>query len=96
MTINPTVTQVSATDTPALVVADASVPVGRNEDGRTSYEIYNNGSAEVYLGAANVSDATGMPLPAGASRSISVRFTAKIWVVCATGETSDVRVLRVP
>jgi hypothetical protein len=96
VSLNPEVSQVNVDDTATLLVSDESGPVGRNEDGRMTYELYNVGPDSVFLGAADVDSESGMPLPANSSRTIAFRFGSKLWGVCASGETADVRVMRVP
>ena len=94
--LNPSAEAKSVTATKSLVVNDDSTPTGRNEDGRITYEIYNLGPNTIFLGSSNVTAANGQPLPINAARTFSVRFNAKIWAVCDTGDTADVRVLKVP
>jgi hypothetical protein len=96
MSLNPTTSAVAVEDEAILVIDDATAPTGRGEDGRISYEIYNNGPNTCYLGASDVTTSTGIPLPAGSSRSISIRHYGKVYAICATSNTADVRVLMVP
>lgn len=94
--INPTSTAIEVTDTPVLVVEDTSSAQGVREDGRCTYEIYCSGAYTVYLGDETATDATGIPLPPGSSRTIAIRFKATLHAVTAAGDVSEVRVLRVP
>lgn len=98
MSTNPTTSRVSVDDTPTLLIEDVTTPVAK-EDGRCTYELYNVGPDVVYLGAeAELDDTgdTGIPLPAGSSRTIAIRLSGKLHGICATGEAAEVAVLRVP
>ena len=92
--MNPTSSAIEVTDEPTLIVDDNTAPVAK-EDGRCTYEIYNMGPEDVYLGGDDVTDATGIPLPVNASRTIAIRISAEIYGITSSG-TADVRVLQVP
>lgn len=96
MSINPSTSAVSVTSTAVLVIDDATTPTGRAEDGRVTYELFNAGPNTCFLGASDVTTASGIPLPANASRTISIRHRGKLYARCASSNTSDVRVLLVP
>jgi hypothetical protein len=96
MSIHPTSSAVAVDDTETVLVADNTAPVGRNEDGRITYEFYNAGPDTVYMGGTGVTVGTGQPLPAFAARTISLRHKGALYGICDTGATADVRVLRVP
>jgi hypothetical protein len=74
-------------------VADQTVPRAK-EDGRCTYEIYNDSNETVYLGGSDVSVENGIPLPPSTSRTIALRIQGRIFGVAA--ETASVRVMRVP
>ena len=97
MSINPSSYQITVQDTPTLVIEDETSAVGPREDGRCTYEMFNLGPCEVYIGDDEVTYGTGIPLPVNASRTISIRHHAVLYAVAdGAAETADVRVLRVP
>jgi hypothetical protein len=96
MSINPSTYAITVEDSPTLLIEDTSSAQGVREDGRCTYEVYNNGASTVYLGDAEVDDTVGIPLPAGSSRTIAIRFKAVLYGATSAGETAEVRVLRVP
>ncbi len=96
MSINPSTSAVSVTSTAVLVIDDETTPAGRSEDGRVTYELFNAGPNTCFLGASDVTTANGIPLPANASRTISIRHHGKLYARCASATTTDVRVLLVP
>jgi hypothetical protein len=63
-----------------LIVAARTGAAGT---GRIAVTLYNAGSATVYFGASGVTTSTGMPLPAGASATISTQ--AAIYGIAASG-----------
>jgi hypothetical protein len=94
---NPNSYRVAITDEITNIVEDDTAPVAK-EDGRMTYEIYNLGPGDVYLGDTELDNTgdTGMPLPVGSSRTIALRIKASISGICLSGETADVAVLQVP
>jgi hypothetical protein len=96
MSLDPTTAAHSVEDEALLVIDDDTTPSGRNEDGRVTYEVYNSGPNTCYLGGSGVTTSSGVPLPSGSSRSLSVRHFAKLYAICAANNTADVRVLMVP
>lgn len=93
--INPSSSAVAAGSTRVQVVNDTTAPVAK-EDGRATYEIYNAGPDVCYLGGADVTAANGQPLPPLSARTIAIRLGGKLWAVCASEGTADLRVLRIP
>jgi hypothetical protein len=92
--MNPTSTAIEVTDEATLLIDDETAAAAK-EDGRCTYEIYNNSGETVYLGDSDVTDLTGIPLPVGSSRTIAIRLNGQLHGITETG-TADVRVLRVP
>lgn len=87
-------------------IDDTAVNLGADDDIWVRQLLLVNpvGSDTVYVGGdSTVSDLTGVPIAAGASLSIDPNKATEnspkqlnlkdIWVVCATGETSDLRML---
>jgi hypothetical protein len=94
MSINIETSAVSLTaDVVTKVVDDQTAPKAR-EDGRCTYEIYNDSAHTVYLGGASVTTSTGIPLPAGTSRTIALRLQGEVFAISASN--ASVRVMRVP
>ena len=63
------------------------------KDGRTTYEIYNNGTATIYLGGTSgVTVATGIPIPAKASRTLDLRLSATVYGISGSAG-QDVRIM---
>lgn len=97
MSINPYSYQITVQDTPTAVIEDETSAVGAHEDGRITYELFNLGPCEVYLGDDEVTYGTGIPLPVNASRTISLRHRGVFYAVAdGAAETADVRILVVP
>jgi len=98
MTINPNSTRVAVTDEATAIIEDESKPVGVKEDGRVTYVISNTGGSDVYVGDDELDDTgdTGLPIPSGATLTIALRMQAKLYGICANGESSEVAILQVP
>lgn len=96
MTINPSSSSVSVDDEATLIIDDESTPKGAKEDGRITYHLYNAGPDDVFLGDAGVSVEDGAPLPVDAAFSVSIRHQGKLYAICDTGGTADVRVMVIP
>lgn len=58
----------------------------------TSVALYNNGSVTVYVGGADVTSSSGLPLPAGQYMSVDVDRSEGLYGRTASS-TADVRVL---
>lgn len=91
VSINPSRGEVKAT---AVTVTTALTPLpGTALFDRRSMTIYNNGSVTVYVGGANVTSATGIPVPAGTyGPSLDAGPRNIVYAVTASS-TSDIRVL---
>lgn len=76
-----------------MLVNDSTEPAAK-EDGRCTYEIFNDSSETVFLGGADVTVESGIPLPPGTSRTIGLRIKGRIFGIAA--EAATVRVMRVP
>lgn len=62
--------------------------------GKTSIEIYNGGTKIVYLGGSGVLSTTGVKLFPESSRIWNkVKSTFNFYAICATGESSTLRVM---
>lgn len=96
MSINPSTSAVAVEDTAVLLIDDETTPTGRSEDGRVTYTLFNLGSDIVYLGESDVDDQSGLPLVVNGALSISIRHHGKLYGICSTGETANVRVMLVP
>lgn len=96
MSINPSTSAVAVSTTAVLLIDDETTPTGRSEDGRVTYTLFNTGADVVYLGGSDVTDQNGLPLVANGALSISIRHFGKLYGVCSTGESANVRVMLVP
>lgn len=94
--INPSSIEVHVEDTAILIIDDETTPTGVKEDGRITYAFANTGPDSVYVGADDVTDATGFPLASGASCTISIRHYAKLYAIAEAGNEAYVRILMVP
>jgi hypothetical protein len=84
-----------ALTTGVSVGTDATALPSTPLDNRRTLIIYNNSSATVYLGGADVTTSNGLPIPAGSySPAIDAGVKMIIYGVVASG-TADVRVLEV-
>ena len=94
MNTDPTAEAVSVGASPVILIEDATSPAAK-EDGRCTYIVFNNSGADaIYLGDADVTLASGLPVPPQAATVIDIRLGGKLWAVAAA--TTDVRVMRVP
>ena len=94
--VDPTTEQYTIeNNTPQLIIDDSTAPAAK-EDGRCTYEVYNIGPDQCFLGSTQVTSADGMPLPAGSSRTIAIRLNGKLYARGIVGSVSDVRVMRTP
>lgn len=76
----------SSSDTASQI---ASTPLA----GRLNITIQNLGSKDVYIGASNaVTISTGTKIAKGSSFSEKLGASAAIWVICASGETANLRI----
>lgn len=97
MSTNPSTYAVQVTGSPTIIIDDETTSDGAHPDGKVSYEIYNLGPCEVWLGDDEVTDETGIPLPVNASRTIAIRMHGKLYgLAYGQAEVADVRVLVVP
>jgi hypothetical protein len=78
--VNFSTAQANIGATAAQIVA---IRAGRAGAGRIAATIYNNGSATIYLGGADVTTANGLPLVAGGS--ITLNSVAAIYGIAASG-----------
>lgn len=81
---------ISASVTATASSLQVATPV-TDMGGRKTLLIYNNGTATIYIGGANVTVNTGIPLAVGATLAIDVGV-ALVYGIAASG-THDVRVL---
>jgi hypothetical protein len=87
-----TATTVGITATQIISVTDISAAT---KDGRTTYEILNNGSETIWIGGTNqVTSSNGSPLPAGGARTIDLRLGAVVYAI-STEAGQDIRILEV-
>lgn len=96
MSINPSSNAVAVSSTAVLLIDDDTTPTGRSEDGRVTYTLFNLGAGIVYLGESDVDDQSGLPLVVNGALSISIRHHGKLYGLCSSGETANVRVMLVP
>jgi hypothetical protein len=90
--IQATAVTVGLTATAIITVGDFAAAA---KDGRITYEILNNGTEVIWLGGnAQVTDATGSPLPAGGARTLDLRLGAVVYAI-STAAGQDVRILEV-
>ena len=75
----------------AVSVTSTATLVAPGTTTRSSLVMVNNGSVTVFVGAASVTTATGTPVAAGASISLS-NFNGALYGIVASG-TCDVRTL---
>ena len=76
----------------ALTVTDTAqeLTIGANKQ---TIEIYNNGDNTIYYGGSGVTSANGRPiLPTGGQIWSQVKSTFSVYLVCATGQTANVRI----
>lgn len=94
--VNPTCVKfLIENNTPQLIIDDVTTPAAK-EDGRCTYEVFNIGPDECFLGDAQVTGADGMPLPAGSSRTFAIRLQGHLFARGIVGSVSDLRVMRTP
>jgi len=76
---------------PVITVTDTAQEITITADKRT-IELQNAGSKIVYYGGSGVTSALGIKLfPQSTKIFSNVKDTFSIWLVCATGETAEVR-----
>jgi hypothetical protein len=85
------VSRVAVTDTAACAVG----PYANGYALRTYSATLHNLAEQtvVYLGDADVTDATGYPLAAGATAMVALKGGDEVWAVCAAGQTAEVATL---
>jgi hypothetical protein len=92
VTINTSAKTVGLTASSIILVENFASAA---KDGRITYEVYNNGSATIYLGGTSgVTTSTGIPIPPKASRTLDLRLGANIYAISGTAG-QDVRVMEV-
>ena len=90
MSIQTSATTVGLTASAIISVEDFSSAA---KDGRTTYEVYNNGTSVIYLGGSNaVTTANGIPVPAKASRTLDLRLGSVIYAISGSAG-QDVRIM---
>lgn len=86
-------TSASTIGTAASLIITAEDFASAAKDGRTTYEIYNNGSATIFLGGTNaVTTSNGIPIPPKASRTLDLRLGATVYAISGSAG-QDVRIL---
>jgi len=74
-----------------ITATPQEITIGAN---KRTIEIYNNGDATIYYGGSGVASTSGRPiLPTGGQIWSQVKSTFSVYLVCATGQTSDCRVI---
>lgn len=66
-------------------VTTAPTPLALARVQRQFVTVINSGTTPIYLGAANVTAATGVMLPGVAGASITIAFTGDLYAVTASG-----------
>jgi hypothetical protein len=84
----------SSLDNSQTAVNDTADIVWSATDTIKEGSIRNVGTNDVYVGGADVTTADGYLLKSGESLALNY-YTGNLYAVCATGLTSDVRMLRV-
>lgn len=81
--------------TAALTIGTTPVLVNGTEDSELgqSLTIYNGSSAVIYLGGADVTTATGFPIPAGGTYSVS-NTNETFYLVAGSAGITGTRVIR--
>jgi hypothetical protein len=82
---NPTIaTPITVTDTPVLLTVSHGI---------VSLELCNMGNNDCYFGDSTVTDSTGMPIFSSGVSKVweNLPSNFKVYLVCATGKTTDLR-----
>lgn len=93
-TITPVILASASAITPVSVGSTPTLVLPANVD-RKGHQLFNAGNATIYVGATNsISVADGIPIAAGATFDLDLRnavYTGDIYIVTASGETSEIR-----
>jgi len=88
-------TELKTVGTAAVRLARVDDVASAGKDGRVTYEIHNGSGSTVYMGGPAVTVENGMPLPAGASRTLALPLYGEAYGIAAE-EGLTVRVMKVP
>lgn len=88
-------TSAATVGTAAVLLISGEDYSAGNKDGRITYDIYNNGTATVYIGGTSaVTTATGTPIPVGGSRTLNLRIGATVYGISGTAG-QNLRIMKV-
>lgn len=78
----------------SLIISGEDYAAGA-KDGRITYDIYNNGSATIYIGGnSNVTTSNGMPIPVQANRTVNLRIGAVVYAISGSAG-QNIRLMKV-
>lgn len=78
----------------AVSVGIAAVPLPTNPlEFRRALVVHNNGVSSIYLGDANVTVGTGLPLSAGEKIAFDIQATPNVFIYAISTGTVDVRIM---
>lgn len=88
-------TSATTVGTAAVLLISGEDYASGSKDGRITYDIYNNGSATIYVGGtSDVTTSTGMPIPVQANRSLNIRIGATVYGISGSAG-QNVRIMKV-
>ena len=88
------ISEVGAVSNRTAVTVTATAQEITIGSGKRSIEFHNSGGNNIYYGGSGVTSSTGIPIFTDEGRIFNkVASTFSIYVVCATGETSTLRIV---